>query len=307
MKHIYKMDFLYTIVLLVEGLKRFTENIQIGFGSFLDKTLQPFTITTPELKLDRDIDQFTALLHSGNTSANFDPMEGGLDALIQAAVCPLAGIDLPNDGHCHMVSAEAGTFIYDYSNKMVLFNLRMTLKTCTADKNWKKTFKKCERCSKCRYRDCVKCIVENEKQTAMINETAIPLACQLKCTNLLVTMVNKFNDSDPCGFIESKECIRNYLVECSNDTVRLNIANQKVCTYPADALFIVLPILAGILGVGLLLIIIWKILTSFYDKIEYARLEHEIQHAKWSKEDNPIYRTPVTTNQNPVYKGGAAE
>ncbi|XP_052789865.1 integrin beta-6-like [Mya arenaria] len=86
---------------------------------------------------------------------------------------------------------------------------------------------KCERCSKCRYRECVKCIVENEKQTAMINETAIPLACQLSCPNLLVTMVNKFNDPDPCGFIVSKKCIINYLVECSNDTVRLNIANKR--------------------------------------------------------------------------------
>ncbi|WAQ93860.1 hypothetical protein MAR_006331 [Mya arenaria] len=61
----------------------------------------------------------------------------------------------------------------------------------------------------------------------MINETAIPLGCQSSCPNLLVTMVNKFNDSDPCGFIVSKECILNYLVECSNDTVRLNIANQR--------------------------------------------------------------------------------
>ncbi|XP_052789740.1 integrin beta-6-like [Mya arenaria] len=121
---------------------------------------------------------------------------------------------------------------------------------------------KCERCSKCRYRECVKCIVEDEKQTAMINETAIPLGCQSSCPNLLVTMVNKFNDSDPCGFIVSKECILNYLVECSNDTVRLNIANQRVCTYPANPLLIVLPILACILGVGLLMIIIWRILTS---------------------------------------------
>ncbi|WAQ93861.1 hypothetical protein MAR_006332 [Mya arenaria] len=135
---------------------------------------------------------------------------------------------------------------------------------------------------------------ENEKQ---INETAIPLACQSSCPNLLVTMVNKFNDPDPCGFIESKECIRNYLVECSNDTVWLNIANQRVCTYPSDALLIVLPILACILGD----------LDFFYDKIEYPRFEYETQHGILNTEDNPIYGTPLTTNQNPVYNGGATD
>jgi len=52
---------------------------------------------------------------------------------------------------------------------------------------------------------------------------------------------------------------------------------------PADPLLIALPVLGGILGVGLLLLVIWKILTLFYDKIEYARFEHEIQNAKWSQ------------------------
>jgi hypothetical protein len=52
---------------------------------------------------------------------------------------------------------------------------------------------------------------------------------------------------------------------------------------PPDPLLIALPVLGGIIGVGLLLLIIWKILTSFYDKIEYAKFEHEIQDPKWSK------------------------
>ena len=55
------------------------------------------------------------------------------------------------------------------------------------------------------------------------------------------------------------------------------------CTKPPNALLIAMPILAGIIGVGLILLIIWRILTSFYDKIEYARFEHETKHPKWNR------------------------
>lgn len=61
------------------------------------------------------------------------------------------------------------------------------------------------------------------------------------------------------------------------------VGPPTVCTVPSDPLLIAMPVLAGILGVGLLLLVIWKILTLFYDKIEYARFEHEIQNAKWSQ------------------------
>lgn len=92
-------------------------------------------------------------------------------------------------------------------------------------------------------------------------------------------------------------------MKCDNITISLLIADRKQCTNPADPLYIALPLLAGIIGVGLFLLIIWKILTSFYDKIEYARFEHECKNPKWTRESNPIYDPPVTTNMNPTYKG----
>ncbi|XP_060572670.1 integrin beta-1-like [Ruditapes philippinarum] len=102
---------------------------------------------------------------------------------------------------------------------------------------------------------------------------------------------------------DKDKCQISYLILCENDTIHLHLAKNKLCVSPPDPLLIALPVLGGIIGVGLLLLIIWKILTSFYDKIEYAKFEHEIQDPKWSKTDNPIYKTPVTSNQNPVYKG----
>lgn len=155
---------------------------------------------------------------------------------------------------------------------------------------------RCDRCQKCAYKECVKCLDESTDKSG--NST-----CLDKCKNVTIRYVKRFNDSSPCGFFDKKDCQVPYMVQCDNITETLLIANRKQCTNPPNALLIVLPILAGIIGVGLFLLIIWKILTSFYDKIEYARFEHEVKNPKWNQQSNPIYDPPVTTNMNPTYKG----
>lgn len=132
--------------------------------------------------------------------------------------------------------------------------------------------------------------------------------CQEDCASVQVKMVAKFSkDDQPCGTYDKEQCQISYMITCDSNTVQLHLANTKLCSNPPDPVLIAMPVLGGIIGVGLLLLIIWKILTSFYDKIEYARFEHEIKNPKWSKTDNPIYRTPLTSNQNPVYKGNVDE
>ncbi|KAL4222416.1 integrin [Mactra antiquata] len=149
---------------LIDGLKQtFTTNIQIGFGSFLDKVVQPFTLTTAKRlenpcgyppcgspyafihrwKLTDDVDGFISMIRNSNTSANWDPMEGGLDAVLQASVCPevigwrnqsrrvlihisdggfhfagdgkLGGIDRPSDGQCHLEPLNDNSGQYSYT------------------------------------------------------------------------------------------------------------------------------------------------------------------------------------------------
>lgn len=143
----------------------------------------------------------------------------------------------------------------------------------------------------------MKCLDKHQKNNSSNGE------CLSPCKDITVEYVKRFNDSNPCGFFDNKDCQITYMVKCDNITEVLLIADKKQCTKPPDALLIALPILAGIIGVGIFLLIIWKILTSFYDKIEYARFEHEVKNPKWNRESNPIYDPPVTTNINPTYKG----
>ncbi|XP_053374637.1 integrin alpha-5-like isoform X2 [Mercenaria mercenaria] len=150
--------------------KSYTSDIQVGFGSFVDKPVQPFSITTPQhlenpciwmrtkcdptygyihrLHLSKDVQKFMDVMNKTRVSANFDPLEGGLDAIVQASVCPniigwrnqsrrilvyvsdsgfhfagdgkLAGIDEPNDGLCHLAPNAQSTEEYIYTHSKVL-------------------------------------------------------------------------------------------------------------------------------------------------------------------------------------------
>ena len=55
------------------------------------------------------------------------------------------------------------------------------------------------------------------------------------------------------------------------------------CPHEIDLLPIIAGVVGGIVAVGLLLLIVWKILTSMMDGIEYARFIQESKNEKWAK------------------------
>ncbi|KAJ8349659.1 hypothetical protein SKAU_G00247890 [Synaphobranchus kaupii] len=136
---------------LLKTLKKITSRARIGFGSFVDKTVLPFTNTSPAklkkpcpdtenacqaafgyrhvLSLTDNQNEFNRRVSAQLISGNLDSPEGGLDAIMQTAVCrdkigwgnstrllvfttdagfhmagdgKLAAILEPNDGKCHL-------------------------------------------------------------------------------------------------------------------------------------------------------------------------------------------------------------
>lgn len=137
---------------LAKEMSKLTSNFRLGFGSFVEKPVSPFMKTTPEeianpcssipyfclptfgfkhiLPLTDDAEKFNEIVRKQKISANIDTLEGGFDAIMQAAVCKekigwrndslhllvfvsdadshfgmdskLAGIVIPNDGLCHL-------------------------------------------------------------------------------------------------------------------------------------------------------------------------------------------------------------
>lgn len=52
---------------------------------------------------------------------------------------------------------------------------------------------------------------------------------------------------------------------------------------PPDPLTIGLSLSGAIFLIGLLLLVIWKILTMLYDSMEYSKFESEIQNPAWEQ------------------------
>ncbi|XP_069562891.1 integrin beta-1-like isoform X1 [Brachyistius frenatus] len=137
---------------LMAEMRNTTSDFRIGFGAFVDKTVMPYISMARDmlrnpckrtepwpcappftyrhvLSLTADGSLFAELVGGQRISGNLDSPEGGLDALMQAAVCEeqigwrnvtrllvfstdagfhfagdgkLGGIVLPNDGKCHL-------------------------------------------------------------------------------------------------------------------------------------------------------------------------------------------------------------
>ncbi|KAM9839732.1 integrin beta-1-like [Aulostomus maculatus] len=137
---------------LMEEMRKTTNDFRMGFGGFVDKTVMPYISTAEDmlrnpckrsepwpcappftyhhiLSLTTNGSLFTELVGEQRISGNLDSPEGGLEALMQAAVCEeqigwrnvtrllvfstdagfhvagdgkLGGIVLPNDGKCYL-------------------------------------------------------------------------------------------------------------------------------------------------------------------------------------------------------------
>ncbi|XP_026534756.1 integrin beta-2 [Notechis scutatus] len=159
---------------LLKALQSITKRARIGFGAFVDKTVLPFVNTHPEklqnpcptketkcqppfafrhvLSLTDDIQSFQEEVGKQHISGNLDAPEGGLDAMMQAAVCEkkigwknvtrllvyttddgfhfagdgkLGAILTPFDGQCHLEDN-----MYKKSNEYITFQVQITATSC---------------------------------------------------------------------------------------------------------------------------------------------------------------------------------
>ncbi|KAM3962806.1 integrin beta pat-3-like [Aphomia sociella] len=159
----YLMDHSYTMRpqtktlqeqgrLILEELEKFTNNVQFGVGSFVEKPSFPYADPNLHiaysfknlLKLTKNISMFENILKAIPQGSNYDDPEAGFDALMQVMTCekeigwrPVArriivlctdstyhsagdgkmvGADVPNDMKCHLNSTGFydQDLVYDY-------------------------------------------------------------------------------------------------------------------------------------------------------------------------------------------------
>lgn len=130
--------------------------------------------------------------------------------------------------------------------------------------------------------------------------------CKSRCKDFKIEEVDElspemgerctFRDSDDCSFTFSYK-------ENPGKDIKIFVQKEKVCPKEAEALAVILGVVGGVLGVGIALILIWKLLATIQDRREFAKFEKDRQNAQWDTGENPIFKQPTTTFQNPTYGG----
>ncbi|KAK3103362.1 hypothetical protein FSP39_018714 [Pinctada imbricata] len=162
-------------------------------------------------------------------------------------------------------------------------------------------------CDRCTAANCTENPCSSQRQcvlcTAFLEGTLDQTACQEQCAHVEVVSVIDPADNF-CRFLTGDGCYVEYTYDIVNGTLAaVRVRGTKVgCVEAANLTTIGVGIAGAILAIGVLLLIIWKLLTMLYDGIEYSKFEREVQNPTWERQENPIFKECVTTFQNPVHE-----
>uniref|UniRef100_A0A7N6AAL6 Integrin beta n=1 Tax=Anabas testudineus TaxID=64144 RepID=A0A7N6AAL6_ANATE len=168
----------------------------------------------------------------------------------------------------------------------------------------------CEICPTCpgvcaEHKECVQCraFKAGEKKST----------CEQDCKYFnLITVKDRENLPQPtdqsfplthCKERDANDCWFYYTYAVRNDTKEVYVVEKLDCPRGPDIIPIVAGVVAGIVLIGLALLLIWKLLMIIHDRREFAKFEKEKMNAKWDTGENPIYKSAVTTVVNPKYEG----
>ncbi|XP_047111714.1 integrin beta-PS-like [Schistocerca piceifrons] len=129
--------------------------------------------------------------------------------------------------------------------------------------------------SKCdTLRDCVKCMVDNE----VVKDQCVN--CNFTFTLTESVEVNEEKNEVQC-FIEG-ECKRSFVYYTNeiNGEVVVRASRNEICPQRANIAFISGIFLGAALLLGIICLIIWKLLTNYYDQVQYAKFEEEAKRAR---------------------------
>lgn len=164
--------------------------------------------------------------------------------------------------------------------------------------------KYCDECPSCvgkcsQNKACVQCLVFKSGQLSSDQ-------CKSRCKDFKMSEVDElspemgerctFRDDDDCSFTFSYK-------ENPGKDIEIFVQREKACPKEAEALAVILGVVGGVLGVGLALLLIWKLLATIQDRREFAKFDKERQNAQWDTGENPIFKQATTTFQNPTYGG----
>uniref|UniRef100_A0A8P4G366 Integrin beta n=1 Tax=Dicentrarchus labrax TaxID=13489 RepID=A0A8P4G366_DICLA len=168
----------------------------------------------------------------------------------------------------------------------------------------------CEICPTCpgvcaEHKDCVQCraFEAGEKKDTCERDCSYFQLIKVKDRNQLPQPTDQSFPLTHCKERDANDCWFYYTYAIRNDTKEVYVVETLECPAGPDIIPIVAGVVAGIVLIGLALLLIWKLLMIIHDRREFAKFEKEKMNAKWDTGENPIYKSAVTTVINPKYEG----
>ncbi|XP_025739266.1 integrin beta-7 isoform X2 [Callorhinus ursinus] len=156
----------------------------------------------------------------------------------------------------------------------------------------------CEQCPGCetsceRHRDCAEC--------GAFGTGPLALNCSRACASANVTLtLAPILDDGWCKERTLDNQLFFFLVEEEAEgKVVLRVRPQEKANHTQAT---VLGCMGGIVAVGLVIVLAYRLSVEIYDRREYRRFEKEQQQLKWKQDSNPLYRSAITTTVNPCFQ-----
>ncbi|KFW78255.1 Integrin beta-2, partial [Manacus vitellinus] len=126
--------------------------------------------------------------------------------------------------------------------------------------------------------------------------------CSQACPNIQKSE-KLIEGSRKCREKDSQNCWMSFHMfqEDGDDIYTVYIEPEKECPEPPNIALIVGGTIAGVVLIGLVVLLIWRCLTELFDRREYRRFEKEKSKAKWNDADNPLFKSATTTVVNPRF------
>uniref|UniRef100_A0A5F4WET3 Integrin beta n=1 Tax=Callithrix jacchus TaxID=9483 RepID=A0A5F4WET3_CALJA len=124
--------------------------------------------------------------------------------------------------------------------------------------------------------------------------------CSVACSGLQLR--DKPVKGKACKERDSEGCWVSYMLEQQDGMKRylIYVDESRECVAGPNIAAIVGGTVAGIVLIGVLLLVIWKALTHLSDLREYRRFEKEKLKSQWNN-DNPLFKSATTTVMNPKF------
>ncbi|KAM4605960.1 integrin beta-1-like [Polymixia lowei] len=137
--------------------------------------------------------------------------------------------------------------------------------------------------------------------------------CETSCAHLNLTLVREAGvlalvpattGLHRCREMDAEDCRVHFLLRTGQQTgsVQIHVALKRECPSGPNVVLITAAVSASVVVLGVAFLLLWKLVTSVYDRREFARFQRELEKRRWNRRDNPIYKSAITTTLNPRYE-----